>query len=126
MLSITLLQLNSQGLYNLLKEKGLQMDIRNVYYIIKSVCFPFYPLSFLIKSYFYLFIDILAYNPASSELSYHSNNRKLSHIDFLNSQTLTTHEFIGQRLIKLAHGLGMLMIWRYDMISISYIYIYIY
>ena len=94
-----------------------------MYYIIKSVCFPSSSLSFLIKSYVYLFVDVFAYNPTSSELSYHSNNRKLMYLDFFSSQTLTTHELIGQRLIKLAHGFGMLMIWRY---GYQYIYIYIY
>ncbi len=89
------------------------------YYIIKSHCFSFSFFTFFFLIKIYLSVDVFAYNPTSSEFSYHSNNRKLEYIDFFSSQVLTTYESTGQRLAKLAHGFGMLIIWRYDMILMT-------
>ncbi|CAH1764807.1 16_t:CDS:10, partial [Entrophospora sp. SA101] len=53
---------------------------------------------------------ILAYNPASSVFSYHQNNRQMTWFDFYNNQ-LSPSVSYGQRLAKLAHGVGMFLTW---------------
>ncbi|CAJ0908826.1 7944_t:CDS:2, partial [Entrophospora sp. SA101] len=53
---------------------------------------------------------ILAYNPASSVFSYHQNNRQLTLHDFYNNQ-FSSSVSNGQRLAKLAHGIGMFLAW---------------
>ncbi|CAJ0825833.1 11800_t:CDS:10 [Entrophospora sp. SA101] len=64
---------------------------------------------------------VLAYNPGSSVLSYHQNNRQMTLYDFYNNK-FSPSISNGQRLAKLAHGLGMFLTWWYD-IDIKYIYI---
>ncbi|CAH1767309.1 12132_t:CDS:2, partial [Entrophospora sp. SA101] len=55
---------------------------------------------------------ILAYNPASSVFSYHQNNRQLTLYDFYSNQ-FSSSVSNGQRLAKLAHGIGMFLTWCY-------------
>ncbi|CAH1764119.1 12503_t:CDS:10 [Entrophospora sp. SA101] len=52
---------------------------------------------------------ILAYNPTSSILSYHQNNRRRTLVDFYNNQISSSSVPENQRLVKLAHGIGMLL-----------------
>ncbi|CAJ0831515.1 11050_t:CDS:10 [Entrophospora sp. SA101] len=54
---------------------------------------------------------ILAYNPTSSVFSYHQNNRQMTMVDFYNNQISSSSVSDGQRLVKLAHGIGMLLNW---------------
>nr|CAG8539981.1 14372_t:CDS:10 [Entrophospora candida] len=54
---------------------------------------------------------ILAYNPTSSVFSYHQNNRQMTTVDFYNNQISSSSVSDGQRLVKLAHGIGMLLNW---------------
>ena len=84
------------------------------YYIIKSHCFSFSFFTFFFLIKIYLSVDVFAYNPTSSEFSYHSNNRKMTYVDFYNNQVSGTYVSTGQRLAKLAHGLGMFFTWGYD------------
>ncbi|CAJ0634957.1 12850_t:CDS:10 [Entrophospora sp. SA101] len=43
--------------------------------------------------------------------SYHQNNRQMTMVDFYNNQISSSSVSDGQRLVKLAHGIGMLLNW---------------
>ncbi|CAJ0828458.1 9752_t:CDS:10 [Entrophospora sp. SA101] len=54
---------------------------------------------------------ILAYNPGSSQISYHSNNRQFIIVDFYNHQISASAVTKAAKLAKLSHGVGMFLTW---------------
>ena len=54
----------------------------------------------------------MAYGTNTDVITYHMSNRRSMEVDFFTAQSVTSN-YYKQRQIRLAHGIGMIIAWRY-------------